>query len=192
MPLVCELMKLYDLRSHRLISALTYVPMLNKCCYANVVFEFFGWRQWHFLHTVQSGVPFINSEAEHVTKEVRHFKPVPQNAILKTAKNPHALCSDPKWKGRHTLTAIWVWCRQNHAVYLPHLSHLGRDLVNESSDFFHLNQKKKVSPIISPHHSVTQTRTHPRSDGHLSEEALHEALSVHCDGSILLRLGRTL
>lgn len=86
MPLVCELMKLHDLRSHRLISAQTCVPMLNKCCYANVVFEFFGWRQWHFLHTVQSGVPFINSEAEHVTKEVRHFRPVPQNAILKTAK----------------------------------------------------------------------------------------------------------
>lgn len=84
------------------------------------------------------------------------------------------------------LTVVWVGRRQDHAVHPSHLFHLVGNLVNESSDFFHLNQQITHQCVLQTHHPGSCTDTHP------SEKALHEAISVYCHCNILLCLGPAL
>jgi len=51
----------------------------------------------------------------------------------------HAL-TESTMSPKDKLTVIWVGCRQKHAVHLPHLFYLVGDLIDESSNFLHLNQ----------------------------------------------------
>ena len=75
-------------------------------------------------------------------------------------------------------------------MHLLHLLHLIVDLVDESSNFFHLIQPG--TPVVSLwHQSPNPCMLAPRHgelDTHPPEKALHEeAISVHRDRNILLR-----
>lgn len=93
------------------------------------------------------------------------------------------------------LTVIGVGCREDHAVHSSDLFHLVGNLVDESSDFFHLEEcggtKASVCPLnasSSPPSSTSKDcmTTHP------PKEALHEAISVHRHCDLLLGLWPTL